>query len=265
MDHTPSLSEKLLKGPVATTPSRFLTLSGELRNIVYAAVFADIEKQTALSFTKSKRSIRKKIQDKMMRYKKRASTLSLLFTCKQIHSEAFRYVHGIIHAEYSSPDDIESCATIRRVFKQVAFNSTAKQIHRCFDVNGPNMQHVTNLDVRGFDALELLQPPNTFGTLTRHVSSDSVLGRHRASMNAALQRIHTSLPNVRHLTVFLEPEAESWLFQQLLFTEGYLGGLQVAFPRVDRFDVVGSTGTNTFTMYPLAAVHEGGNEGQNEC
>lgn len=71
----------------------FLLLPGEIRNLIYSLVFADIADKAIIRLNSRKHL-----------FKRRQRQLALLLVCRQIHLEAFGYVYGLVRAVLRLPD-----------------------------------------------------------------------------------------------------------------------------------------------------------------
>ncbi|KXT08226.1 hypothetical protein AC579_1298 [Pseudocercospora musae] len=76
-------------------PHHLLALPGEIRNMIYSHVFADIADTSCIRLNTRQRA-----------FKHKQMRVALLLTCRQIRFEAFEFVYGEVHARLKLPDQM---------------------------------------------------------------------------------------------------------------------------------------------------------------
>ncbi|KXT03563.1 hypothetical protein AC578_9999 [Pseudocercospora eumusae] len=113
-------------------PHHFLTLPGEIRNLIYSHVFADIADTSC---------IRLNARQRVFKHKK--TRVALLLTCRQIRFEAFEFVYGEVHARLKLADQIGA---------HLYPHTSMRRVNRTLASRGDILPFVHQLDT---DALSL--------------------------------------------------------------------------------------------------------------
>ena len=232
------------------TQSPFLNLPGELRNIIYSHVFSSIAENFTISIVRRKESLRKKSSRALNLNRRRTSPLSLLMTCKQIHTEAYSYVHGTV------PASLVLGKSFKDDMKQIFFGSDAGNIARGIHMLGNALKCVTHIHLGGMEARMLLPPPNEAELRILRAGGERMKRRkqpvaklarqNHVKVREAFHRTALHLPNLRIATItdalFNEmPRLRSdWGLAILLLTDGRRLRVAWRFPYLKEIRVVGT-------------------------
>jgi len=211
------------------TNSSLLSLPGELRNHIYSFVFGEIEDEVQLSLTRPKRTFKDRVKRKLTPHGKRIPHLGLLMTCKQIRSEAFKYVHSIVPAE------LETKNGLSWVLKQLLSDNLRQELKRTLRYIGDDLLFVTHLRMKGADTLRVLAHKQKFNVETMRTSSN-IIARRSAKLSDTLIEVGGHLPNVKVVTVFdtrfddLQPYKSDWYLALVLLTKAERRHASAVFP-----------------------------------
>lgn len=185
----------IVKRKTNTNPS-FLGLPGEVRNLIYDFVFANIEDEVVLPITRPKTKFTDRIKRKVLIPRsKRVPHLALLMTCRQIRAEAFGYVHGVVHAGLATKYNFIWQA------KRVLLDDLRQEMNKALRRIGEDLPFVSHLDLVGPTTLATLaQAHNTQASLKRLSRNPFV--RRDEKLALGFIRVSEYLPNLTCVSIF---------------------------------------------------------------
>ncbi|KAK4545774.1 hypothetical protein LTR36_002728 [Oleoguttula mirabilis] len=179
----------------ANTNPPLLGLPGEIRNLIYTFVFANVEQDVILPIIRPKRKLADKLKRKLLVPRgKRVPHLALLMTCRQIRAEAFGYVHGTVHTELVTDYGPEW------LVKRLLSNSLRQEMKRALRTIGEALAFVEHLEVTNVAVFaELTGRHDARTEALRH--SHDIVERRYAMLSDQYAEVRRHLPNLRCVTI----------------------------------------------------------------
>ena len=188
----------------------FLDLPGEVRNLVYSFVAADIDEEAIISVIPRKYNsgVWTKLQRRVKRRAARPSCFPLLLTCRQVHREASSIIRDITHARFISRGS-RFWQLKRLLLQDLRFD-----IDRTISAVGPGLVNVKHLHLVDLSALHLLTMwPDALDDDLR--SSDVLLVRRAVRLKDSVLELRRQMPNISRIVLSSNDHVYKTTWQKL--------------------------------------------------